>query len=389
MLLFENFHAAYHHKFDVYLIARLLKSKGMKVAILDVYGEDKSEDYPEIEILKLPFKARVPDDKSWMDNRVNVFKRLYNVVSFLSQQHQYMKEVCLFAQDKADSFYLGSYHLLMPSVFFHLNKTCYYWGLRSYRMTGFWQTFKSNPFLAFRMVRLKHDFLRNDFQKLFVSNEIIKKEFLEIGIPENRLVIREERCIEGEKTFNPENKDKEFSLLVIGGLRRQKHIEATVRAFKKASLDEGVLRIVGENHDDDYEKIIIDEINSSQQILRINKRLQYDEFNKYMGGAHFTVFADEKQKSSVTNGTMMESIINFTPIIAPDHEPYTFYIEKYGLGLKYKYGDEDSYAEAIKKAQQLGYGYFLDNIKQFQKIISFDTIANQLYSSLKKCDKIN
>lgn len=381
-ILFENFHAAFHHKIDVYLIARLLKSKGLKVAILNVYSEDKQEDYPDVDLLDLPFSDSIPNDQAWIESKENIVKRLFYVIRFLVQQSHYMKKVYAYVQDKADSFYLGSYHLLMPSAFLHLNKSCYYWGLRSYRMTGFWQTFKSNPFLAFRMVSLKNEFLRNDFQKLFVSNEIIKKEFLEIGIPKDRLVIREERCIESEKTFNPENKDKVFSLLVIGGLRRQKHIEATIRAFKKASLDEGVLRIVGENQDADYEKIIIDEMSSSNQIERINRRLQYDEFNAFIERAHFTVFADEKQKSSVTNGTMMESIINFTPIIAPDHEPYTFYIEKYGLGLTYKYGDEASFAEAIKKAQQIGCENFVENIVKFQKTIEFDNVANQLYESL-------
>ena len=344
IILFENFHAAFHHKYDVHLIARLLKSKGVKVAILNVYGEDKQENYPGIELLNLPFKERIPDDTAWMECKGCVIKRLFYVIRFLVQQHYYMKKVRSFVEDKATSFYIGSYHLLMPSEFMSLNKTCLYWGLRSYRMTGFWQTFKNNPFLAFRMVWLKNVFLRNNYQQLFVSNEIIKREFLEIGIPENRLLIREERCIEYEKIFNPENKDKFFSLLVIGGLRRQKHVEKTIKTFKTSSLDDAVLRIVGENTDEAYERVIIDEMSGSYQIERINRRLQYDEFNAFIERSHFTVFADEKQKSSVTNGTMMESIINFTPIIAPDHEPYTYYVEKYGLGLIYKYGDDVSFA---------------------------------------------
>lgn len=382
IILFENFHSAFHHKYDVHLIARLLKSKGMKVAILNVYGEDKAENYPEIDLIELPFLHNIPDDKSWLECKGNMVRRMFYVICFLIQQHRYMRGVRRFIEDKADSFYIGSYHLLMPSEFLDMKKPCYYWGLRSYRMTGFLQTFKSNPFLALRMVRLKNAFLRNDFQKLFVSNEIIKDEFLKIGIPKNRLVIREERCIEEEKSFNPENKDKVFSLLVIGGLRRQKHIEATIRAFKKASLDEGVLRIVGENQDDDYEKIIIDEISGSQQIVRINKRLQYNEFNRFMSRAHFVLFADEKQKSSVTNGTMMESIINFTPFIAPAHEPYTFYVEKYGIGLIYKPGDIDSYSEAINKANRLGFEYFIHKIINFQKTILFDNVSNELYDAL-------
>lgn len=382
IILFENFHAAFHHKYDVHLIARLLKSKGMKVAILNIYGEDKPENYPEIDLLNLPFTDPIPDDRAWMECKESVFKRLFYVIRFLTQQHRYMEKVRAFVEDKADSFYLGSYHLVMPSEFLSLQKPCYYWGLRSYRMTGFWRTFRNNPFLAFRMVNLKNCFLRNEFQKLFVSNEIIKREFIGIGVPEERLVIREERCIEKIETFDPECKDKKFSLLVIGGLRRQKHVETTIQAFKKAAIDDGVLRLVGENHDESYEKIIADEIEGYNNIERVNKRLQYDEFNDYMKKAHFTVFADEMQMSSVTNGTMMESIINFTPIIAPNHEPYIYYVNKYSLGLTYKSGDVDSYTEVIKQACQMGFDYFVDKIKDFQKTIEFDNVAKRLSESI-------
>ena len=382
LILFENFRAAFHHKYDVYLIARLLKRRGMNVAILNVYGEDRPEDYTGIDLLNMPIIGNTPNDKTWLECKNSIVKRIYYSIRFLTQQRRYMNNVWEFIEDKANSFYFGSYHLMMPSVFLGIKKPCYYWGLRSYRMTGFWKTFKSNPFLGVRMAYLKNRFLRNDNQNLFVSNEIIKREFIEIGIPENRLVIREERCIETVKDFNPNSKDKEFSLLVIGGLRRQKHIEITVRAFKEASLDNSLLRLVGENKDVAYEKEIVYEIGRCQNIERINSLLQYDEFNSYMTRAHFALFADEKQMSSVTNGTMMEAIINFTPIIAPDHEPYTYYVEKFGLGLTYKPGDVISYAETIKQAYRLGYEYFIDGIQRFQKLLEFDNVANRLSESL-------
>lgn len=383
IILFENFHAAFHHKFDVHLIARMLKSQGMKVAILNIYREDNPEDYFEIDLLDLPFHDSIPDEKAWLDcNKGNVVKRLYYVIRFLSQQKRYMRKVRSFIQDKADTFYVGSYHLTMPSEFFSLKKRCYYWGLRSYRMTGFWQKFKSNPFLAFRMVNLRKKFLKNDCQCLFVSNEIIKKEFIRIGVPENRLVVREERCIEERKEYKKGSKDEEFSLLVIGGLRRQKHIETTIRAFEQATLEGSVLRIVGENRDVDYEKVIDDEIAGNPSIERINKRLQYEEFNEYMARAHFTLFADEKGLSSITNGTMMESLINFTPIIAPDYEPYTYYVNKYRIGLTYRPSDVKSYSETLSKAQMLGSDSFIENIIAFQNTIQFQTVANQLFNSI-------
>ena len=383
-ILFENFHSAFHHKYDVYLIARLLKSKGFKVAILNIYGEDKADNYPNIDLIELPFKYMIPDDKSWIDYKGTIIKRLYYVIRFLIQQQKYMAKVRSFIEDKAENFYLGSYHLLMPFSFFSLKKPCYYWGLRSSRMTNFGGLFVHNPFLALRMIRLRNHFFKNGFQSLFVSNEIIKNEFINIGVPEERLILREERCIEERTSFNSDNKDLEFSLLVIGGLRRQKKIETTIKAFKKASIQDGYLYLIGKCQDDSYEKIIIDEIGESDNIYRINCRLDYDTFNNYMKRAHFTLFADEKGNSSVTNGTLMESVINFTPFIAPDYEPYSSYVKKYGIGITYRPGDVEDYARTLCKARELGYSSFINNITEFQKNIEFDFVANKLYNSLRK-----
>lgn len=356
----------------------------MRVAILNVYGEDKPETYPGIDVLNLPFKETIPDDKKWIEFKGASLKRLYYVIKFLAQQSRYMEKVRAYVQDKANAFYCGSYHLAMPTEFLNLKKPCYYWGLRAYRMAGFRQTFINNPFLAFRMLQLKKMFLKNPFQSLFVSNEIIKKEFIQIGVPEDRLVIREERCMESPTTFNPDIKEEKFSLLVIGGLRRQKHVETTIRAFKKASLNDAVLRLVGENSDKDYEKTIEEEIAGCENIERINQRLRYEDFNDYISRAHFVLFADEKGRSSITNGTMMEAIINYTPFIAPNYEPYSFYIKKYGVGFTYEPGDIDSYAKTLNKAREFDSRYFVEKIQSFQKEIAFDGVAKRLYESIKQ-----
>ena len=59
-ILFENYHQAQNHKIDLVLIARMLQSQGMKVAILNIYGEDNSGEVDGIEIINLPFKATPP-----------------------------------------------------------------------------------------------------------------------------------------------------------------------------------------------------------------------------------------------------------------------------------------------------------------------------------------
>lgn len=383
MVLFENFHSAYRHKFDVYLIARLLKSKGLNVAIVNIYNEDKQEDYPNIPLIQLPGLRKIPNDNLWLMNS-SLIKRVFGAILFLIQQHFYYKRIVGYIEPLAESFYCGSYHLMMPACFFSSKKKCYYWGLRSHRMAELGKAFKDSPILAVRLWYLKKRFLSNNTQNLFVSNEIIKYEFLKLGVPEKRLIIRDERCIESPISSIQENRDITTSFLVIGGLRRQKNILFTVEAFIKASIPNSLLYLIGENKDEEYENEISKAISDSQNIVRVNKRLGYPDFNNYFSKAHFTLFADEQGKSTITNGTMMESLMCFTPIIAPDYNPYSFYVDKHKIGILYHHGDIDSYASALVEAHKVGRLHYENKIKDFLESITFDKVADRLFVQLSK-----
>ncbi len=69
---------------------------------------------------------------------------------------------------------------------------------------------------------------------------------------------------------------------------------------------------------------------------------------------HFLLLCDKKQPSSVTNGTLMEAFINLRPVIAPNYDPYKYYVEKYGLGILYNPEETDSLVDAINKAIKRG-----------------------------------
>ena len=91
-LLFENYHLAVHHKIDVVIIAKMLKSQGLNVAIFDIYHEDKDSDIEGIPVLHWTSKASVPDD-SWMLRKHSVFETVIKSPLFRRQQHSYMQEV--------------------------------------------------------------------------------------------------------------------------------------------------------------------------------------------------------------------------------------------------------------------------------------------------------
>lgn len=379
-ILFENYHRATHHKIDVILIAKMLKHEGKNVAILNIYGEDNDSFIEDIPIINLPFAPTLPDDK-WQLNPKNKIFSLFCSLRFLLKQHFYMKKVVQVLEPMADQFYCGSYHLGMSTQFFKVRKPCYYWGLRSERMNHFWNHFVKNPINGIRMLQLKKAFKKNHLQRLFVSNNIIMKEFEQLGIPFNRMVIREERCIEKIPAVNLNTRFQNLTFLVIGLLREEKHVDQTIAAFKLANISDCYLKLVGRERRG-YDSVIVSAINGDTRIERVSKYLSYEEFNEWFVKSHFVLFADEQGPSCITNGTMMEALINYRPVICPNYDPYAYYINKYGIGLLYEAGTIESYASVLQKAATLGTEYFIPNIANFLKTILFDRVSKQLISDI-------
>ena len=372
-ILFENYHQAQNHKIDLVLIARMLQIQGMKVAILNIYGEDNSGEVDGIEIINLPFKATPPQY-----HKIKLIGKL----EFLLWQRKYFKKVIEYIAPLAKNFYLGSYHMQMPTALFKIRKTCFYWGLRSSRMTNFTRMLKNQDFInVLHAIKQKYLFMKNPKQCLFVSNEIIKKEFEGMGINTNRLVIREERCVEHATSSNSDKCSTHPSFLVIGQLRKQKNLPTTIEAFKLANIPDAKLCLIGRSQDK-YEKEITAAINNDYRIERNNSFLEYDDFLSYYTKAHFVLFADEKGDSCISNGTFTEALVQHRPVIAPNYNPYSYYINKYGVGLLYEPDDIQSYSNAIEKAVELGVEYFQQNINRFLEEIKFDKVSKLLVEQI-------
>ena len=253
-LLFENYRLAQHHKLDVVIIAKMLKSQGLNVAIFDIYHEDKDSDIEGIPVLHWTSKASVPDD-SWMLRKHSVFGTIIKSSLFRRQQHRYMQEVKSFIIDKANNFYCGSYHNGMSTVLFDIQKPCYWWGLRSERFHFSIRKMIPSPLFGLHVLEERKRFINNPCQRLFVSNQIIMDEHERLGVPCNRMIIREERVVEKNSEACLQALDKTLSFLVIGQLRKSKHVPFTIEAFRLANLDGATLKLIGRAHDE-YEKEI-------------------------------------------------------------------------------------------------------------------------------------
>lgn len=263
-LLFENYHLAQHHRLDVLIIAKMLKSQGLKVAIFDIYHEDCADDIEGIPVLHWSSKNPIPDD-SWMIRKHTVFETIIKSNMFQWQLHCYMKEVKSFIIDKAKNFYCGSYHNGMSTVFFDIQKPCYWWGLRSERFHFSIRKLIPSPHFGLHLLKERKKFIRNQNQRLFISNPIIIDEHERLGISRDRMIIREERVVEKVSEANLQTLDKNISFLVIGQLREAKHVPFTIQAFRKANIDGATLKLIGRSQDE-YEKEIQSAISKDKRI---------------------------------------------------------------------------------------------------------------------------
>lgn len=382
-VLFENFYQAFNHYKDLCIIAQYLRHCGYSVAIADVFGEAENcqiEGVPHISFDKkcpVSFNENGVCRTDIISNIKNSWKR--------KQIDDYLIYVMRQLRGHYRNLYAGSHFVHMTigwlkeipdaaSVFF--------WGLRSFRLVEH----KLKPFskVALPAFRLRRYFDHHHNFKFFVSDESIRNEFIELGISPRRLVVRPERYIEHMPSVivNKET-SKGFSLLSIGSLRKEKRIESILDALRQLNNDAITYTIAGKASDE-YEALIEGHSNGLQSVTRLNYRIPEEEYNRLIEQCDFLILCDRQQLSSVTNGTMNEALLKGKPIIAPNYNPYKFYIEKYGVGIAFDPQSIESLSGAIMDAKQKGVAYFADNIKNYQRTLLFDVITRQFGKELSE-----
>jgi len=212
---------------------------------------------------------------------------------------------------------------------------------------------------------------------------MIKFEFEKLGIQANRLIIKPERTIEKIKDANFERLSKSFRLLSIGLIRIDKRIELGIEALNKVNNIDIEYYICGKNTHIQYEKKLNTLIEKNEKFVRINRYLSEEEMLDHLEKCHFLLLCDKKQPSSVTNGTLIEAFINLRPVIAPNYEPYKYYIEKYGLGILYNPEETDSLVNAINKAILKGTFSYHENLINFQQTLLFEQAVTEFNDAIK------
>ena len=210
------------------------------------------------------------------------------------------------------------------------------------------------------------------------------KEFISLGVPENRIIIREERPYT-YPLVKVEKKSKGVKVfLVIGSLRIEKNVLLTIEAFKRANLSNAVLKIIGFCKNEDYEQQIESAIKGVKNIIRKNCYINDKDFEKYFSEADYVVFADEKSSCCITNGTLEEALSHMTPIIAPNYDPYSYYMKENQIGFLYEPHNLSSYSMVLNEAYRTPISVFQTSIEEHLKSIEFGNVAFKLDNQLRK-----
>lgn len=383
-ILFENWHQATNHHKDVGLIASMLNDCGYTVAVADVYQNINRNLIEGVPCITILHKASFLDyPKSGLMSKWPFVKIVGAINRHREAQH--LKSVMKELEGQFKHLYCGSYYVKMPIGWLRKipdNSCAFFWGLRSVRLIQF----KNNAFDfgGISSYFLRHYFDRHTNLKFFVSDQLIREEFLKLGITPDRLVIRPERFIEDYST-GKEEENGYFVLLSIGSLRPQKRIELIVESIFKLN-DDDIQYIIAGASSQGYESIIEDRIEKTRYdaVKRINHRLTEDEFNGFINLADFLVLCDSPQASNVTNGTMNEALLAGVPIIAPNYDPYKFFVEHYKVGVLFNPDEAGSMESAIVKAKQLGREAFTESIHDYQSLYLKKNVVKDFAKSLNQ-----
>lgn len=379
-ILFENYFLATNHYKDICIIAKLLKRCGYSVAIADVFGEGDHCIVEDVSHIKFTKKCPVPITE--YSSRFGLLKGLVNTYRRM-RIASYLKYVLLQLQGKYRHLYAGSYYSRMSTKWLGMipsNSSAFFWGLRSSRLIEHELCPHGRTAVSSR--RLRSYFDKHQNLKFFVSDEIIRKEFLDLVLSPLRLVIRPERIID-ELPCPPENKHAGLNLLSIGSIRESKRIEMILDCLKELG-DADIHYIIAGKASSEYNEIIAEHSKGMYNVKRLDYRIPDSEYDTLLEQCDFLVLCDKKQKSSVTNGTMNEALQKGVPIIAPDYNPYKYYIEKYGVGLVFDPSKPQSLANAITEAKKRGRASYYDSICKYDETYLWDRVVQQFKKELSK-----
>lgn len=194
-------------------------------------------------------------------------------------------------------------------------------------------------------------------------------------IPDMRAVAHSNRTHSTETT--------EF--LTIGTILKSKNHAFALEAFAQARLPYAYL-IAGKiiDHVGEWVARRVDQL-SKEPNLSIRGRFGYlkeEEYTNLMQGASFLIFPYDFTRGDISSQVLHDAFSTETPFIAPDIEPFRWYVEHYGIGLLYKEGDTESFARILHSAHKEGTAAFAGKFSALQRDHSLEVIREKFLAAL-------
>lgn len=145
---------------------------------------------------------------------------------------------------------------------------------------------------------------------------------------------------------------KQVEFLTIGTISSTKNHLFALDAFESNSLPYTYL-IAGKIIDSTGERVEtrIKEL-SENSALSIRSQLGYldeDAYRYLMENAKFLIFPYDFTRGNISSQVLHDAFSTRTPFVAPDIEPFKWYVERYHIGILYIEGDNTSFGSAIRE----------------------------------------
>lgn len=180
-------------------------------------------------------------------------------------------------------------------------------------------------------------------------------------------------CFENFDVLSKQNKNpKKFTISTPGVIYQGKNIDFILDAYKKYNLN--FKYIVAGFPIGDYGNKIVKTIESLAKTVPVSgifKYLSSKEYNELIRISSFVLLPYSSERSNGISAVMQDAFENNTPIIAPDIEPFRYYVNKYKLGLLYKPDDQASFAQIIEIASRMDKKSFASSFSVFKKDFSY------------------
>jgi len=172
-----------------------------------------------------------------------------------------------------------------------------------------------------------------------VLTEFAKRKFIELGIPENKLVIKPNFLTEN---ILP-NYNKEQYIVFVGRLSEEKGIEILLRSMEYPDMRDIKLKIVGSGP---LMKYFNDKVKEKDLFnIEVLGLRPYEDTIKLMGKAAFLIFPSLWYEGFPM--TILESLACATPIIGSDIGAIKYILENQRISVLSKPGDQKDLAKKI------------------------------------------